>query len=106
FPLGDSGMRLTSRVSYAYEDGKYSFSNTLASPLNELLRGENRNIVDAQIAVDRIPLAGGEGFARFWVKNLTDENNLVRAIDFGQLGYGGGYFADPRTYGLTVGVKF
>lgn len=106
FPLSDNGMRLTSRVSFAYEDGKYSFSNTLASPFNEVLRGENRNIVDAQVAIDRIPLGGGEGFARVWVKNLTDENNLVRAIDFGQLGYGGGYFADPRTYGLTIGVKF
>ncbi len=105
-PLSDNGMRLTGRVSYAYEDGKYSFSNNLASRFNELLRGDNRNIVDAQIAIDRIPMAGGEGMVRFWVKNLTDENNLVRAIDFGQLGYGGGYFADPRTYGVTVGVKF
>ncbi len=106
FPLGSNGMRLTSRVSYAYEDGKYSFANPLASPLNNALRGENRNIVDAQVAIDRIPMAGGEGFIRAWIKNLTDENNLVRAIDFGQLGYGGGYFADPRTYGMTVGVKF
>jgi iron complex outermembrane receptor protein len=24
----------------------------------------------------------------------------------GALGYAGGYFADPRTYGVTVGVKF
>ncbi|MBB4614079.1 TonB-dependent receptor [Novosphingobium taihuense] len=106
FPLGDNGMRLTGRVSYAYEDGKYSFSNVLASPFNEAIKGENRNIVDAQVAIDRIPLAGSEAMVRFWVKNLTDENNLVRAIDFGALGYGGGYYADPRTYGVTVGVKF
>ena len=25
---------------------------------------------------------------------------------FGQLGYAGGFYADPRTYGLTVGMKF
>ncbi len=106
FPLGDNGMRLTGRVSYAYEDGKYSFSNVLSSPFNEVLKGDNRNIVDAQVAIDRIPLAGSEAAVRFWVKNLTDEHNLVRAIDFGQLGYGGGYYADPRTYGVTVGVKF
>ncbi|AXU21272.1 TonB-dependent receptor (plasmid) [Novosphingobium sp. THN1] len=106
FPLSDNGMRLTGRVSYAYEDGKYSFSNVLSSPYNEVLKGDNRNIVDAQVAIDRIPLAGSEAAVRFWVKNLTDEHNLVRAIDFGQLGYGGGYYADPRTYGVTVGVKF
>lgn len=106
FPLGNDGMRLTGRVSYAYEDGKYSFSNIISSPYNEILKGDNRNIVDAQIAVDRIPLAGSQAMVRFWVKNLTDEHNLVRAIDFGPLGYGGGYYADPRTYGVTVGVKF
>ncbi len=99
-------MRLTGRVSYAYEDGKYSFSNALTSPYNEDLKGENRNIVDAQIALDRIPVGGGEVALRVWVKNLTDENNLVRAIDFGQLGFGGGFYADPRTYGVSLGVKF
>lgn len=106
FPLSDNGMRLTGRVSYAYEDGKYSFSNALTSPYNEDLKGENRNIVDAQIALDRIPVGGGEVALRVWVKNLTDENNLVRAIDFGQLGFGGGFYADPRTYGVSLGVKF
>lgn len=106
FPLSANGMRLTGRVSYTYEDGKYSFTNTISSPYNDILKGDDRNIVDAQVAIDRIPLGGGEGVIRLWVKNLTDSHDLVRAIDFGQLGYGGGYYADPRTYGVTVGVKF
>ncbi|MEO0030309.1 MAG: hypothetical protein RIS94_67 [Pseudomonadota bacterium] len=106
FPIGDKGMRVVGRVSYTYEDGKYSFSTTISSPYNDALRGDNRNIVDAQIGLERIPLAGAEGMARLWVKNLTNRHDFVRGIDFGQLGYAGGYFADPRTYGVTVGVKF
>ncbi|MBS0474234.1 MAG: TonB-dependent receptor [Proteobacteria bacterium] len=106
FPIGDKGMRAVGRVSYTYEDGKYSFPNSLSAPYNDILRGDNRNIVDAQIGLDRIPLGTGEAFARLWVKNLTNRHDLVRAIDFGALGFGGGFYADPRTWGGTVGVKF
>jgi iron complex outermembrane receptor protein len=106
FPLGNGDMRLTGRVSYTYEDGKYSFSAITTSPFNELIKGDNRNTVDAQIALEGIPVAGGEGLVRLWVKNLTDEHVFARGIDFGQLGYAGGYFMDPRTYGVSVGLKF
>ncbi|MFM2301153.1 MAG: hypothetical protein RLZZ84_889 [Pseudomonadota bacterium] len=106
FPLGDSGMRLVGRASYTYEDGKYSFTNNITSPFNEQLKGDNRNTVDAQIGLDRIPLGGAQGEVKLWVKNLTNQHDFVRGIDFGQLGYAGGYFADPQTYGMTVGIKF
>ncbi|MDE2618624.1 MAG: TonB-dependent receptor [Sphingomonadales bacterium] len=106
FPVGDAGMRLTSRVSFTYEDGKYSFNNSLSSPFNQALKGNNRATVDAQIGVEAIPVAGGEASVRLWVKNLTDQHVFARGIDFGQLGYAGGYFMDPRTYGVSVGMKF
>ena len=38
--------------------------------------------------------------------NVTFGSAALRGIDFGALGYAGGYFADPATYGVTVGVKF
>lgn len=106
FPLGDNGPRLVGRVSYTYEDGKYSFTSDIATPYHTALLGDNRNLIDAQIGVDRIALAGAEAEVRVWVKNLTDRNDFVRGIDFGQLGFAGGYYADPRTFGVTLGVKF
>lgn len=105
-PLNDDGPRLVGRVSYTYEDGKYSFTSLIATPFNEALKGDNRNLVDAQIGIDRIPLAGAQGEIKLWVKNLTNSHDFVRGIDFGQLGYGGGYYADPRTYGVTAGIRF
>jgi iron complex outermembrane receptor protein len=105
FPLGGD-MRLIGRVSYTYEDGKYSFTNNIGSPFNEELRGNNRNIVDAQIGVDGISVGGAAAEVRLWVKNLTNQHDFVRGVDFGALGFAGGYFADPRTYGLTAGIKF
>ena len=106
FPLSDNGARLVGRVSYTYEDGKYSFTNDISTPFDSALKGDNRNTVDAQIGVDRIPLGGAQAEIKLWVKNLTNQHTFVRGIDFGQLGYGGGYYADPQTYGATLGFKF
>jgi len=56
--------------------------------------------------LDKVSLGGIKAQVKFWAKNLTNEHNLVRAIDFGQLGYAGGYYGEPRTYGATVGFNF
>ena len=106
FPLnwGDAELRL--RVGYTHEDGRYSFNNSISSPFNNAVKGDPRDLIDAQIVLDRMPLAGGEARFMLWGKNLTNSHDLVRGIDFGPLGYAGGYFADPRTFGATLGFKF
>ena len=106
FPLGNNGMELRARLGYTYQDGQASFSNSIASPFADAIVGDDSNLVDAQIVLDKIPLARGEARVMIWGKNLTDDNNLVRGIDFGPLGYAGGIFNDPRTYGVTVGFNY
>ncbi len=106
FPLGWQDARLTARVGYTYEDGKFSFNNVISSPLSNVLKGDNRNLVDVQIGIERIALGSAEAELRFWGKNITNSHDFVRAIDFGALGYGGGYYGDPATYGVTFGIKF
>jgi iron complex outermembrane recepter protein len=106
FPLGMGDTELTARIGYTYEDGKFSFNNNLGAPFNDQIKGDNRSLVDAQIGIERIALGSGEGFVRIWGKNLTNRHDFVRGIDFGALGYAGGYYGDPRTYGITFGVKF
>jgi len=106
FPLGSGDTQITARVAYTYEDGKYSFNNTIGAPYNNELKGDNRKLIDAQIAVENIAVAGAKADVRFWGKNLTNNHDFVRGVDFGALGYAGGFFADPRTYGVTVGFKY
>ncbi|MCL4672313.1 MAG: TonB-dependent receptor [Sphingomonadaceae bacterium] len=106
FPVGSNGMELRARVGYTHEDGKYSFNNVISSPFNEQIKGDDSDMVDAQLVLDNIPLGRGDARVMIWGKNLTDDNNLVRGIDFGPLGYAGGIFNDPRTYGVTVGFKY
>ena len=106
FPLNWGNATLRGRVGYTHEDGKYNFSSSIGSPFNEQVKGDNIDLIDAQIGIDGIPLGTGEGEVRLWVKNLTNAKDFVRSVDFGQLGFAGGYYAEPRTYGITVGMKF
>lgn len=105
-PLSDNGMTFNARVGYTYESPKYSFSNTISTPFNEQLRSDPKKQIDAQVSIDGIRIGGGEAQLLVWGKNLTNRHEFARGIDFGALGYAGGYFADPRTYGVTLGLKF
>ncbi|HZU64419.1 MAG TPA: TonB-dependent receptor [Novosphingobium sp.] len=105
YPLGRGDARLFGRIGYTHEDGQYSFSQVLTSPFNNAIKGDARNLVDLQFGVDRFKVGTAEAQLKFWVKNLTDEHALTRGIDFGALGYAGGYYELPRTYGVSLGVK-
>ena len=71
-------------------------------------RSPGRTIVNASARLSELPLGSARGELSFWVRNLTKENDPTNFIDFGP-GFGGltvGYFPDPRTYGVTVGIKY
>ena len=66
-----------------------------------------RTMVNMSASLTRIPIGGVDAKISAWVRNLTDEDAPTNFIDFGP-GFGGillGYFPDPRTYGLTVGME-
>ncbi|NWK96126.1 TonB-dependent receptor [Sphingobium lactosutens] len=106
FPLNWGNAVLRGRIGYTHEDGKYNFSSSVGAPFNEQIKGDDIDLVDVQIGIDGIPLGAGAGEVRLWVKNLTNAKDFVRSIDYGPLGFAGGYYADPRTYGITIGMKF
>ncbi len=105
-PVGTTGMTLNARVGYTYESPKMSFSTSISTPFNEQLVSDAKKQMDAQISLDNIRLGGADAQLMLWGKNLTNRHEFVRAVDFGSLGYAGGFYADPRTYGLTLNVKF
>jgi iron complex outermembrane receptor protein len=83
-----------------------SVSTSISTPFNEQLVSDAKKQMDAQISLDNIRLGGADAQLMLWGKNLTNRHEFVRAVDFGSLGYAGGFYADPRTYGLTLNVKF
>ena len=71
-------------------------------------KSPGRTIVNMRASLGDIQLAGTKAEISLWVRNLTNERNPQNFIDFGP-GFGGltvAYFPDPRTFGVTAGVKF
>lgn len=109
---GDWG-RLNVSGDFSYVSSYYTYPYALVTPTasdqnaNDT-RSRGRSILNLRAGIAEVPLGGGTAEFSLWAKNVTKENNPGNFIDFGP-GFGGltvGYFPDPRTYGLTVGVKF
>ena len=105
-PIGSGETKLLGRVGYTYLSPQYGFISTLAVPFNDQLRGDAQNLIDAQLTLDKISIGGANAQLKLWAKNLTNDHNFVRPIDFGALGYAGAYYNNPRTFGATLGLKF
>ncbi len=99
--------KLTARVGYNYTSSFYMFGNPITSPFSEQTKGESRGLVDGQIRLDNVLGSAAEGLnLTLWGKNLTNKAYVVRSVDFGALGYATTIYGDPRTYGLTLDMKF
>lgn len=71
-------------------------------------RSKGRNNVNMNLRLSDLELGETKAEFSLWVKNLTKENNASNFIDFGP-GFGGltlGYFPDPRTWGVSLGMRF
>ncbi|MDD3798660.1 MAG: TonB-dependent receptor [Novosphingobium sp.] len=72
-------------------------------------RSKGRTIVNLRATVSDFELASVvKAEVSGFVRNLTKESNPANYIDFGP-SFGGlllGYFPDPRTWGVTFGVKY
>lgn len=106
FAVGGGDTEIVARIAYTHEDGYYNFLNDLSSPFNEAVKTDARDLINAQLSIEKLPIGNGTARAMLWVKNLTNAKDFARGIDFGPLGLAGGYYAEPRTYGLTLGFQY
>ena len=87
----------------------YALTTPTASDQNAFnTRSPGRTIVNLRAALTDFAIGGVKTEIAAFVRNLTQEDRPQNFIDFGP-GFGGltvGYFPDPRTYGVTVGVRF
>lgn len=93
----------------AYFTFPYALRTPTASDQNAYnTRSKGRTIVNLRAALSDFDLGGVKTEISAWVRNVTKEQSPSNFIDFGP-GFGGitlGYFPDPRTYGVTFGVRF
>lgn len=100
--------RLTGRVGYNYTSGYQMFPNPLTAPFSKATEGDARGLLDGQIRLEGFKLGGsGNGIGvTLWGKNLTNKKYVTRSVDFGQLGFAGVIYGDPRTYGVSLDFEF
>lgn len=97
----------------SYVSSYYTFPYPLVTPTvsdqnANSSKSKGRTIVNLRASLSEIPVGGATAEVSVFVRNLTKEDNPSNFIDFGP-GFGGillGYFPEPRTFGVTVGLKF
>ncbi|EQB13587.1 TonB-denpendent receptor [Novosphingobium lindaniclasticum LE124] len=109
---GDWGkLNLYADVSYVAKYYTYPYALATAAPSDQnahTSQSKGRTIVNLRASLTQLPLLGAETELSLFVRNLTREASPTNFIDFGP-SFGGmvaGYFPEPRTFGVTVGVKF
>ncbi len=94
------------QVSYSYKSGnKWSAFNLPNNPFQEVVATKPFGLIDARIALSRIPLRRGvEGRLAVVGQNLTDKAYNVQGIDFGT--YGTISWGKRRTFLIEGTVGF
>ena len=109
---GDWG-KLNFYADLSYSSKYFTFPYALTAPTrSDQVAGSSqspgRTIVNLRATLAEFPIGGLEADISVFVRNLTKEDAPSNFIDFGP-GFGGillGYFPDPRTFGVTAGMRF
>ncbi|MHB9880229.1 TonB-dependent receptor [Pacificimonas sp. ICDLI1SI03] len=97
---------LLARLDYTYRSRIYFHPLDRLNPFNPQISDGPVGRFDARLGVSEIDLGRSLLTVALWGKNITDEDYLASAIDFGSLGFAGIIYAEPRTYGVDLRLDF
>jgi len=105
FPAFDFGQ-LSAQVDYSYRSKMYFMPLDRVNIFNEDVASPGQGTLNGRLTLSEIALGGGEAELSLWTKNLLDNDKIAYGIDFGGLGFGGAYFAEPRSFGVDLKVRY
>ena len=107
YRFGDMGIgTLSARLDYSYRSRTYFHSTTILNPFNDMLSDGKVGLLDGRVTLADMRLADGKAQLSGWVRNITNKDYLLGAVDFGSLGLGTVGYAPPRTYGIDLRMEF
>jgi iron complex outermembrane receptor protein len=102
---------LSARVEFDYKSGMYFFPSDLFNPLNEQIKAGSQNILNANVELGHIPVAGKAELAvSIYGRNLLNKAYVVQAVDYEIIPaydyFSTGIFARPRVLGIQLTGKY
>jgi iron complex outermembrane recepter protein len=106
FPIDTvaGGLSPTTVLPAQVWQGRFDSQAAYLRALDEAMRIGDYWLIDARIGISEIPLGGAMASISGWVRNLTDEDQLVLSSNFGTTV--AGYFDTGRTYGVDLRLEF
>lgn len=98
---------LSMRLDYAQSSKRDMFPLDWETPFHKEISDPGRKNLSARVSLGNMQLGnGGVWEVGVWGDNLTNHDNVGDGIDFGQLGFAGKYWLEPRRYGIDAKVTF
>jgi iron complex outermembrane receptor protein len=112
-PIGDCEVVLSARLDALYVDDVWFHPIDVApsgfpiTPFNDSIKESGYTLFHSSVTLSEIEV-GPRSKMKFtlWGRNLLDEKYRRSGIDFGQLGFAGNVYGEPRTYGLTATFEY
>jgi len=112
-PIGSLGWVLTPRIDARYTasrvwsplDDAAPFPDS--TPYRDALKDEGYWLIDVRFTVSEIAVGERSKIrASLYGRNIFDEEYLLSGIDFGALGFAGGIFGEPATWGIDFTLDY
>lgn len=97
---------MKARLDYIYRGRIYFHQLDAISPFNRVLSDGGVSTFDGRITLSDVAAGSAQMSLALWGKNLLNKNYLVSGIDFGSLGFGVVSFAEGRSWGVDLTVRF
>jgi iron complex outermembrane receptor protein len=118
-PIGSLGWIATARLDVRWtggtvwsplDDERPSVILGLApglTPFRDVIEQKPYTLLDARLTISEIAIGERSKLrATIYGKNITDEEYLLSGIDFGGLGFAGGIFGEPSTWGIDFTLNY
>ena len=97
---------LAARLDYSYRSRMYWHPTTMLNPYNDGISDKAVGRLDGRVSLSDVKIGTGDAQFAFWVKNITNEDYLLGGVEFGSLGFATVGYAEPRTWGIDMRVRF
>lgn len=92
------------QISIGGLSGDLSNGPVIVTGNDPRVRTDNQNLLDSSLTA-RFELGGTEAHATLWGRNLLDDRGPTHGFTVGGL-FSFGTAREPRTYGVTIGIKY